>query len=291
VFVVGAVLKAADVNLFAVQVSFYGVLSNPAWIDAAALWALFTETALGCALILGARLRGLTHAATLALLAVFTALIGYGWAFHGLEDCGCFGKLIEMSPRVSIGKNVALAILCMLAWQCADASSNWGARAIRYGIPFWAAVAATGYAYAHLEAAPKSDAGVFSQFVFEEEGVTYDLGTGEYFVPILNMTCEHCMASVAKTNVLAQTPGFPPIVALCYEDEEGDLANFQAQTAPEFPLHPLGAAKRLFFSLIGKAPPRFYLIRDGKPVKFWDEQVPSAEDVLKAVGNPSVTGG
>jgi hypothetical protein len=276
--ILGAVFGIADVNLFAVQISFYGVLSNPAWVDAAALGSLWAETILGCALILGARLRGLTHAVTLALLVVFTALIAYGWAYHGLEDCGCFGKLFEMSPGVSIGKNVVLAILCIVAWRRAD---SWRSYAIRYGIPVLAAVVTTGYGYAHLEAAPKQES-VFAQFVFEQDGLKYDLGHGEYFVPVLNMTCEHCMASVEKTNALAQTPGFPPIIALCNEDDPGDLANFQAKTAPDFPLHSLGSAKRLFYSLIGKEPPRFYLVRDGKPVKFWDERVPSAEEVMKS---------
>lgn len=287
VFVVGAVFKAADVNLFAVQISFYGVIASPAGIDVAALGSLWVEMALGFALLLGARFRGLTYAFTLALLLVFTGLIAYGWAFHNLQDCGCFGKHLELSPGVSIGKNVVLALLCLVGWRSASSPfARWKFGLLGYGVPVLAACVTVAYAYAHLEAAPEQE-GVFAQFVFEEEGIKYDLGKGEYFVPVLDMTCEHCMASVQQVNALASTPGFPPVVALCFEEAQGDLEDFRAQTAPEFPLHPLGSLRRLFAGLSGPTPPGFHIIRDGKSLKFWGENAPSAEDVARALqGNP-----
>ncbi len=289
VFVTGALLKAADVNLFVVQITHYGVLSDPGFVSAAALGTLWVEIWLGCALVLGARLLGMVHAAVLALLVVFTGLIGYAWAFHGIQDCGCFGP-IEMSPGVSIGKNAVLILLCLFAWRGCWRSPQLSASRrsvlIRYGISVVAACGVASYAYAHLEAAPKKD-GAFSEFVFEVDGEKYDLGIGEYFVPVLSMTCDHCMASVEKINALMETPGFPQVAALCYEEAEGGLADFEARTGPGFPLHSLGSSIRTFFNLIGQAPPRFYLIRDGQPVKFWDETVPSAEEVSAARGGAS----
>jgi hypothetical protein len=225
----------------------------------------------------------------LALLVVFTGLIGYAWIFHGIQDCGCFGP-IEMSPGVSIGKNAVLIILCLFAWRGCWRSPQLSASRrsvlIRYGISVVAACGVASYAYAHLEAAPKKD-GAFSEFVFEVDGVKYDWGVGEYFVPVLSMTCKDCMASVEKINALMETPGFPPVVALCYEEAEGGLGDFEARTGPGFPLHSLGSSIRTFFNLIGQTPPRFYLIRDGQAVKFWDETVPSAEEVSSARGGAS----
>jgi len=144
-----------------------------------------------------------------------------------------------------------------------------------------AACGVAAYAYAHLEAAPK-EKGTFSQFVFEIDGEEYDLGRGEYFVAVLSMTCDHCVASVPEINALAETPGFPQVVALCYEEEKGSMDTFQAETDANFPMYSLISSVRTFFDLIGQEPPRFYLVRDGRAVKFWDTAVPSAEDVSAA---------
>jgi len=285
VFVAGALLKAGDVNLFAVQITRYGVLSSPVLVSAAAVGTLWMETSLGLALVLGARLRGAAYAATLAILAGFTGLIGYAWAFHNIADCGCFGP-IEMSPGVSIAKNVILGALCLGAWvgysRAVKRSASLPSLLIRYGLCAVAACGAAAYAYAHLEAAPK-ERGTFSQFVFEIDGEKYDLARGEYFVAILSMKCDHCMASVPEINALAETPGFPQVVALCYEEEKGSMDTFQAVTGASFPMYSLGSSARTFSDLTeGQEPPRFYLVRDGRAVKFWDMAVPSAEDVSAA---------
>ena len=47
-----------------------------------------------------------------------------------------------------------------------------------------------------------------------------------------------------------------------------------------FPLHSLSDQIRTFFSFVGAAPPRFYYMRDGIPMKFWDESVPDVNEVI-----------
>jgi hypothetical protein len=286
VFIAGALLKANAINVFAVQINYYGVLSNPDIIDIAAIGTLWVETALGSALLFGVRLRGAIPAATLALLAAFTSLIAYAWAYHGIKDCGCFGP-IELSPGASIAKNVVLAALCLFAWIGSTKTQPVPRGALRGAahilLPILLACAAAGYGGTHLEKIPAKTDGPFAQFVFEEDGEQYDLNRGLYFVPILNMTCEHCMASVEKTNALITAAGFPRAVALCYEENEGELNDFRNQTNPAFPLHSMGPSIRTFFDLIGDEPPRFYLLRDGKAVKYWDKTPPSAEEVFAAL--------
>lgn len=287
VFLAGAVLKALDVNLFTLQIRAYGVFTNPSLLAASAVGTLLVETALGMALLLGLRLRGWTYAAVAALLLVFSALIAYGWLYHDLEDCGCFGRM-EMSPRVSLAKNVFLLAMTVLAWAgwrrraaVARLTSAVLARASACGV---AAVCLALYACVHLEPAVKvtEENRPFAQFVFEADGMSWDLGRGEYFVAMLSATCEHCMASIPAVNALAATPGFPPIVGLCYEEEPGSFEEFRALTSPAFALHSLGSQGRLFSSFIGQEPPRFIYIRDGRQVAYWDQDVPGVAAVLKA---------
>ena len=293
VFLVGAILKAADVNLFIKQISFYGVLSDRSLIELAALATLALETGLAAALLLKIRLRGITYAGILALLAGFTGLILYGWLFNGLKDCGCFGP-IEISPAASIAKNILIAALTLAVWaglaSAGRLNSTWRRLAATMPSAIVAALAVTGYSYAHVLPPPPPGAPIFAQFVFQSDGRTIDLGKGEYLVAIYNMDCDHCMESVAKVNELGQQPGIPEIVAICYEPSDGDLDEFRDATLPEFPLLSLGDDFVKFASLYDDVPPRFALARNGVQLAYWDDEPPPASEVIAALkANPSTS--
>jgi len=170
--------------------------------------------------------------------------------------------------------------------------------AARFVIAFAAAAGAVGYAAPRVEHIAQAvspatgegggEAGIdFGQFVFDTEMGAYDLGEGVHLVPILSMTCEECMGKVPELNKLMSQPDMPPMVALCYEDKEGDLINFQAQTQPLFPLHPLGNQPLLYFNLRGTDPFRLNLVRDGRAVAHWDGKVPAAQEVADALHPPA----
>ena len=281
VFLAGAILKAADVNLFVVQISYYGVVDGHAQLAASALATLWLETALSIALLLACRIRGLTFAAILALLAAFTALIAYGWAYHGLQDCGCFGP-IEISPTVSILKNLGLATAALIAWLGLAKAHRLDAPAAatfaKIVISALAATAVAAYAYANLEDMGDQER-PFAELVFEDAGVTYDLGNGEHFVVLLNTTCHHCQGSVETLNEFALIPDFPTVVALCFEDDELPLDDFRLLTSPLFPTFSMAGRTRLFWSLVD-TPPRFALVRNGAQIHYWDDEPPEPDDVV-----------
>jgi hypothetical protein len=287
VFLVGAILKAADINLFIVQISHYGVLGNRSLIQAAALATLAIETGLGVALLLRIRLRGLTYAGILALLVGFTGLILYGWLFNDLKDCGCFGP-IEISPAASIGKNILIAALAIAAWAglaCTGRfSSTWRGLAITMPAAILTALAVSAYSYAYVETVAPPGSKPFAQFVFQSDGETTDLGKGTYLVAIMSMDCPECMETVPAINELSQEPGIPKVVGLGYEPTPGDFEKFRDATAPEFPLFSMGGNVGKFFSLIGSTPPRFALVRDGVQIRYWDDQPPAASEVIEALG-------
>jgi hypothetical protein len=71
-------------------------------------------------------------------------------------------------------------------------------------------------------------------------------------------------------------------VALCYEPSPGDLANFTAQSFPEFPLLSIGNDFIRFARYIGQEPPRLHLVEDGRSLFFWDEaNLPSAAELIE----------
>jgi hypothetical protein len=52
---------------------------------------------------------------------VFTGLIIYAWIYKNLQDCGCFGKYLKMTPGWSVLKNAVVLGLIALAWRDAGA--------------------------------------------------------------------------------------------------------------------------------------------------------------------------
>lgn len=288
-FLVSAGAKAMDMDAFGVQISAYNVVKDAGVVRASAWFALAVEVVLGGMLVSGARMGGLPHIASAGMIAVYSGLIVYAWQFHGLTDCGCLGAWITMGPVESLIKNGVLIAGLAFAWsgtrQPESAPSPQFTQRRRIVAAVLALVVGTiagvsGGKQAPVSApantAPKDGAKPYAQFVFEADGQSYDLGTGEYLVAFLNATCEHCKASVPGLNALMETPGLPPLVSLMMGSEE-QLAEFQQQTQPLFSAHLIPPL--LFMEFIGTVPPRLSHIREGVGVRHWDwaDDVPEGE--------------
>jgi hypothetical protein len=285
-FILAAAFKAYDMHTFWVQIRGYGVLRNAELVWAAAYFCLCLETLVGAALVAGFRCRGWTWVLTGALLICFTALISYGWAFHDLEDCGCFGTFIEMGPAESILKNLVMLAMLVTIWQgsrhAAEVAGSRVTATTRCAL-FGACLAVVlgGAALADQRPAVVVEkAQPFAELVLNDQGSNLHLGRGEYVVAMMSTTCPHCIASVEKLNQFTATPGMPPVVCIMIGDENS-LEDFQIQTDPQFPAVLLDNPVA-FFQLIHPSdePPRFIAVRDGAVLKYWDIDVPSVEEVL-----------
>ncbi|MBX3102188.1 MAG: DoxX family membrane protein [Bacteroidetes bacterium] len=68
------------------------------------------EVWLGLWLLLGFLSR-LTTALLLALIVFFTVLTWYSWFFNAVQDCGCFGDFMKLTPYESFLKDLVLLVL------------------------------------------------------------------------------------------------------------------------------------------------------------------------------------
>ncbi len=315
VFLLAAVLKALDANLFVHQIYLYGVFEDLTMLGLVAVVTLFIETVLGVAMVLGLRLKGAVPASVLALLLFFTVLIVYAWP----EDCGCFGS-VKMGPEVSIAKNLVMMVAaCLILY-------GSRARVDRFLLPsiavsLVAGLAAAGYAYpqvfqASVQAkpgavveAPQPEAAVaqtmptesapaeatpppaiaappgpYAGYILETEfGETLDIGQGEYLVATLSMTCEHCMEAVPTLNDLMLDPAMPRVVAFALESEPDAMLQFMSMTGATFPMLNFGNNFLEFSKFMGTAPPRVAFVRDGRVVQQWDKDIPDAATIREAV--------
>jgi len=112
----------------------------------------------------------------------------------------------------------------------------------------------------------------FGAYPVDWEGKRLDLAKGVCVVAMLSDSCEHCAEIVEGLNRLSQKPDFPPIAGLIL-GEEDTLRSFRQTYRPRFATRLIPVLE--FFDLIGDAPPRFYVLRDGKSLKYWDENLPA----------------
>ncbi len=275
-FLVSAGMKAMNVEGFGVAISAYGVIKDPSLVLFAAYATLALETALGAALVAGWRGRSLSFIGSILLTAVFSGLITYAWKVNGLEDCGCFGDYLKMTPPQSLTKNAVIIALLLLAWvglrNAQDVEFRPRIKVQLCGI--LGAIIVTCIVFTHNTprasvSAPADPTAAAKDiaFVLPSGDETIDLGTGNYLVAFLNTECEHCKESVPGLNALAADESLPDFIAVMMGDDE-KLIDFILETEPAFPTELIDTLSFMEHILI--APPILYYIEDGMKIHHWE---------------------
>ena len=288
-FVVAAALKAYDFEAFVFQIRYYHIVEAPAALWAAAIGSVAWETLLGVAMLVGLRLRGWTFAAVAATLAGFTGLIVYAWYYHDIQDCGCFGSLVPLGPGSTSAKNAAMFAMTLLAWfglhsgHAHIVSSLWQHPYVKVALSAAACLLVTLAGLFHvpfdrLAAHQQHNETDGRRLIFtgEHDGQIYDTSEGEYFVAFLSDSCEECRAEAPLLNDMLYIPEMPTVIAFMFVESETSFEEFR-QLA-EFPAIPMDLLE--WVQYIHRAPPRFYLVRDGKEITHWDEHLPPLEEIL-----------
>jgi uncharacterized membrane protein YphA (DoxX/SURF4 family) len=305
IFLVAAAGKTYNMFGFSVQVRGYGILPSNPDTEMALAWTMtIIEAVIGAALIAGLHLRGMLLAGTAALLVAFTGLIAYGWAFHGLSDCGCFGTAIQLTPAQSIIKNLVLLVMTGFAWYelhnaPPDIDRKLRSPALAVAGAGLAAVFAAGLLGGEPTTLDDEDRvpvevsetelkdRPFAEFVFSrEDGSQLDLGAEKYLVAFLNADCPHCQDSVKALNEVAILPDFPQVVALVMAKDEDEMNMFRGTTSPLFEVYNIDHLTLLEF-VHGPAPPAFYLVVDGADEGYLETEELTVEELRELVSGES----
>lgn len=118
-FVVSGFLKAIDPWGTILAMRNYLVaynLSMPEWIvRSSSVFLSGVELMIGAMLLLRVRLR-LTSVVSVAIMLFFTVLTLLSATIVPVEDCGCFGEAVKLTPWQTFAKNVALLPLILCVW-------------------------------------------------------------------------------------------------------------------------------------------------------------------------------
>jgi len=285
--VVGAALlvatwaKAIDPAAFAQQIRGEGLeILLPA--EAIALLALALEAGLGLALLLNLRRPAVLVPATLLVL-FFVFLTGRSWyrAEHGLADptggCGCFGNLVERTPKQAFVQDVLMLLPGMaLAWLARPKPGRLprGRVAAAGGAALAAALLAWRAPALPLDdLATRLEPGVRLEEIcagldVERVCLTHlapGLAEGRQLVVIADIRDPGFDSLAARLNAYAQPGAEPPLTLLADMTVEEQRALFW-RVAPAFDLHeaPAGLLRPLYRSL-----PRSFLVEGGVVTATW----------------------
>jgi hypothetical protein len=103
---------ALSVNNYLVS---YGLESLKPIAMIFSIWLCGAELMMGCMLLFKVRIRMCSTFATASMI-IFTIITFLGATFIPVEDCGCFGDVIKLTPWQSFFKNVALLPLILVVW-------------------------------------------------------------------------------------------------------------------------------------------------------------------------------
>src|SRR5262245_40890559 len=119
VFLVTGGLKALDSARFMQQVRRFQLLP-PACVRPATVFVIVMECALGAALLI--QLSPWLYPLTAAVLACFLVLTAWGVRSRRIEDCGCYGGLLMLTPAQSLALDALYLALIAVAWLLAPAA-------------------------------------------------------------------------------------------------------------------------------------------------------------------------
>lgn len=208
------------------------------------------------------------------LLLPLTMLILVGFTGYLLtlnpnqENCGCFGAWMKMGPRASIAKNLVMLAICALSWHWSKSDPR-GKLSIYILTALLAAACVVVFVALPMRTPPPPDQPQFADLDNFENAGGRELNQGVVLLAFLNATCEHCEAFA---EYLADCE-YPLFLAI---NDEGEglqrVEDFRMMTdIDQFPW--MLTNDDLFYPHIAKAPPRIYIVVDGKAVKHWEGKI------------------
>ena len=273
-FVVSGVSKVLDARSFIAVLPLYQL---PAWLMPLGALLPTLEAALGVALILGIAPR-LAALAALGALALFSAMLIMGMIGGKLETCGCFGRLLEASPTISVIRNLLFALLGIAVWRYHRRSET---RWRPWQVGMLAGILLTmGTLAGYTVHAPLLDPSLAQPgTLFPDEGFGEDgpMMEGRQLAFVFSVTCEHCWNSVANVKALASELSDYGVMGVT-NSARHELSWFIDEFQTNFPIYTYDPN---MFTEAFRTWPALYVLEDGLIIGKVDNEVPSPKTLLE----------
>lgn len=262
-FVVAGASKVLDPWSFYSALPGYGVTGLARSLLAVLLPPF--EVALGVALLARWGLRQTVPAAA-AFLGVFVLAIGYGWWRGSLQECGCFGPLLERSPGEAMAVDLAFLALAVVVARAGRgrlaALEGW-----QKGLLGAIGVVTLGITVSFLQSGP-SGLQAIEAVPAEAEFRALDLEQGEYLVYMFHHECPHCAEMSPRVAAYTHEPGLPRVVGLTFLTSRRDIDRYRDKYDLRIPVQVM--PPQMFTRVTGEGGvPQLVYLRDGRIERTW----------------------
>lgn len=201
-------------------------------------------------------------AALFFLLGFSFYLVYSGFILKDMQNCGCFGETIKMSPFESILKNILLMI--PVGYLFITGKEN----RTNFYLPAFIVIVSVGLVFVFSPAKHSKDFRFSNYTSFENYG-RVDLASGNNLIAVFNTECDHCQNTAKELTALGKQINYPQLFVLFFTEGQVSVDSFKALTKSNFPYKMIRT--REFFDLIGQSPPRIYWLKEGKVKAVWDK--------------------
>jgi len=269
-FIFSAIAKLISPGQFEI------VILDPGIVDERAIAAYLARLIIGFEFFIGLSffqpflIKRFFSPVLLSILIGFTIYLVFLLFQDGAaENCGCFGEIIQLSAGASIIKNVLL--ICIVIFIMATSIPkpvNSNTKRILPAVIFITSILLV------VVFAPVSglNSNLFADYTEFNLVGKVDLLRGEYLIAVMNTECEHCEEAAIELGELSnKTKDIPQIYYLLYSQNSSSVDMFFVLTDTYYPYRLISEAE--FFNLIGNEPPRFYWLRNGEILEYWDNNL------------------
>lgn len=264
-----AFVKAIDGRTFIRDLTRYGLLPGPYLVLAAAVLA-GTEAALGTALI-AHLVPSWTVPGAMGVVGGLAGLTLWGEYARDLDDCGCYGGVVLLTPKQSVLLDAGYVLLLSGAL-LRPAGGTWMPNSWGLGAVCLAFVGATGATW-WSRAEPLVDlARLRSERRWKRRWLPNhpEVRDAPHFLVFLSADCPYCKRWVPLLNVMNAQSDFPNVLGLM-SPSAGEMDDFRREHLIRFPI---GQMDRLLFQRMVNAYPTAVLVKDGEVVEKWTGEFP-----------------
>ncbi|GHT13959.1 hypothetical protein AGMMS4956_10950 [Bacteroidia bacterium] len=273
VFLVSGIGKSLALADFANSIAQYGLGA----LEFLAPLIVVAEVTLGLLLVLQIRTKEISLVANI-LLVGFTLAYLYGYWFHNVTDCGCFGAFdaLNMPPLAIFIRNAILIYLLLAVWRNSNgaAKQNISWQAMVVFTVLCIVSFASGYTYSgagkvRLNAKPTRFQGqpisgsLLGKFVSTAKDSTY-------LVFAFSYTCPHCYNSIENLKQYETSGVVDRVVALALENSANE-EKFRAIFHPNFSIK--NCSRDTLLQLTNHFPTAYYIKNDTVKLE-WEGALP-----------------
>lgn len=264
-----AFVKAVDGKTFIRDLARYGLLPGQ-YLPPTAAMLTGVEAALGTALVFHLFPSWIVPGA-IVVLVFLAGLTLWGEYARDLEDCGCYGGVVLLTPKQSVLLDAGYVLLLAGALQWPSGgpwrASTWGLGAVALTFVAGAGAAWLSRAEPLLDLSRLQSGRRWKQRWLPNHPEVTD---APHFLVFLSADCPYCKRWVPLLNVMNAQPDFPNVLGVMSLSEE-EMRDFRREHLIRFPIAQMD---RVLFQRMVNAYPTAVLVEDGDVVDKWSGEFP-----------------